>query len=181
MCRPPAIAPVVALARAYVAAGVPVVAATSGLRSHVEKHLRAAGLDDIFPSDRIICAADLPPGRGKPMPDIFLSAARLAGADAAKCVAYEDAEAGNSERRPPCLSDARRRAGWKERARAASPSRATRPDARNTNTGFESAWRAGCHVIDVRNLEGYPLPAGLKAIMKQQGENKRAWLKNARQ
>ena len=99
---------------------------TSGLREHVERHLAAAGLADIFPNDRIVCAADLPPGsHGKPYPDIFIRAAALAGADPRRCVAYEDAEA-----------------------------------------GLEAAFRAGCEVVDVRDLEGYPLSDGLKAAIK---------------
>mmetsp|Transcript_125220 Transcript_125220/g.401146 ORF Transcript_125220/g.401146 Transcript_125220/m.401146 type:complete len:249 (-) Transcript_125220:149-895(-) len=91
---PDPIAATVAVARAHVAAGVPVVAATSGLRETVEAHLKEAGLLDIFPPDRIVTAADLPPSRGKPKPDIFLRAAELIGADPRRCVAYEDAEAG---------------------------------------------------------------------------------------
>ena len=88
---PPVIACVAAIARAWAARGVPVVCATSGLRDHVEPHLNAAGLGDLFPSDKIICAADLPKGRGKPLPDIFLRAAAVAGVDASRCIAYEDA------------------------------------------------------------------------------------------
>ena len=91
---PPVIACVAAIARAWAARGVPVVCATSGLRDHVEPHLAAAGLSDLFPSDKIVCAADLPKGRGKPLPDIFLRAAAVAGVDASHCVAFEDAEAG---------------------------------------------------------------------------------------
>ena len=91
---PPVIACVAAIARAWAARGVPVVCATSGLRDHVEPHLAAAGLGDLFPSDKIVCAADLPKGRGKPLPDIFLRAAAVAGVDASNCIAYEDAEAG---------------------------------------------------------------------------------------
>mmetsp|Transcript_5877 Transcript_5877/g.17359 ORF Transcript_5877/g.17359 Transcript_5877/m.17359 type:complete len:250 (+) Transcript_5877:147-896(+) len=124
---PPAIAPAVAIARDWHARGVPVVAATSGLRDHVEAHLAAAGLADLFPSDRIVCAADLPPGRGKPRPDIFLRAAQLVEADPRRCVAYEDAEA-----------------------------------------GLEAAWRAGCEVVDVTDLPGYPLPEGLARAKEAQ-------------
>ena len=91
---PPVIACVAAIARAWAARGVPVVCATSGLRDHVEPHLAAAGVGDLFPSDKIVCAADLPKGRGKPLPDIFLRAAAVAGVDASRCIAYEDAEAG---------------------------------------------------------------------------------------
>lgn len=94
MGQPAAIEATVAAARAYVEAGIPIAAATSGLRETVEEQLRGAGLEFLFPSELIICAADLPEGRGKPHPDIFLRAAELIGADPRKCIAYEDAEAG---------------------------------------------------------------------------------------
>mmetsp|Transcript_19816 Transcript_19816/g.61076 ORF Transcript_19816/g.61076 Transcript_19816/m.61076 type:complete len:234 (+) Transcript_19816:550-1251(+) len=131
---PPPIDAVAAIARKWTSRGVPVIAATSGLRDHVEHHLAEAGLGDLFPSDKIVTAADLPKGRGKPLPDIFIEAARMAGADVTKCVAYEDAEA-----------------------------------------GLESAWRAGCEVVDVTACEGYPLPEGLRKAKEVQ-RGKRAWL-----
>lgn len=131
---PPAIECVAAIARAWKAQGIPVVCATSGLRDHVEPHLAAAGLGDLFPPEKIVCAADLPRGRGKPLPDIFLKAAEVAGADASQCVAYEDAEA-----------------------------------------GLRSAWRAGCAVVDVTGLPGYPLPEGLRKAKIRQVEQ-RDWL-----
>jgi len=131
---PPPIAPVVELARAHVKAGVPIAAATSGLRDAVEHHLGANGLLELFPPERIVCAADLPPGRGKPKPDIFLRAAELLGAAPELCVVYEDAE-----------------------------------------SGLQAGWEAGCQVVDVRDLPGYPLSRGLAAAMgKQRAE--RAWL-----
>lgn len=132
---PPAIGPVVEIARRHAEAGVPIVAATSGIRSIVIKHLTANGLmKDLFSPDRIICAEELPPGRGKPQPDIFLRAAEIAGADPAFCVVYEDAE-----------------------------------------SGFQGAWRAGCQVIDVRDLEGYPLSPALRETMEKQ-RAARQWL-----
>ena len=42
---------------------------------------QARGLGDLFPSDKIVCVADSK-GRGKPLPDIFLRAAAVAGVDA---------------------------------------------------------------------------------------------------
>lgn len=54
---PPRIDATAKIARALKARGVKVAAATSGLRDHVEPHLKAAGLDDLFPSELIICAA----------------------------------------------------------------------------------------------------------------------------
>jgi len=134
---PPPIAAVVAAAKGHVAAGVPIVAATSGLRETVEHHLHVAGLGELFPPERIVCAADVGPGRGKPKPDIFLHAAKLVGADPKYCIAYEDAEA-----------------------------------------GFEAAWHAGCQVIDVRDLPGYPCPPALhRAIEKQRA--RRDWLRES--
>jgi len=132
---PAAIEAVIAVARAHVAAGIPIYAATSGIRDVVEHHLKAAGLDDLFPQDRIITAADLPKGRGKPNPDIFIEAARRIGVAPQDCIAYEDAP-----------------------------------------SGMESAWRAGCQVIDVRDYPGYPLPAGLKSAMVKERAANRSWM-----
>ena len=131
---PKAIDPVVALARDYMAKGIPIIAATSGLRENVEHHISANGLTDVFPSERILCAADLPAGKGKPHPMIFQKAAEKCGADPTRCRAYEDAEA-----------------------------------------GFQSAYTAGCEVIDVRDLKGYPAPDALKHAMAIQRLH-RPWL-----
>eukprot|EP00239_Pterosperma_sp_CCMP1384_P009624 CAMPEP_0197863672 /NCGR_PEP_ID=MMETSP1438-20131217/41321_1 /TAXON_ID=1461541 /ORGANISM="Pterosperma sp., Strain CCMP1384" /LENGTH=207 /DNA_ID=CAMNT_0043481661 /DNA_START=57 /DNA_END=677 /DNA_ORIENTATION=+ len=106
---PAAIQPTVDIARAFKDKGIPICCATSGLREHVEEHLQAAGMGDLFPSHLIVCAADLPSGCGKPKPDIFMKAAQVIGVEPHECRAFEDAEA-----------------------------------------GLESAWRAGCHTIDVR-------------------------------
>ena len=78
---PPAIDAVVARARAHAAAGVPCDRRHERAARARRGALAAAGLGDLFPSARIICAADLPKGRGKPKPDIFLRAAALVGAD----------------------------------------------------------------------------------------------------
>lgn len=83
---------VVRLAREAVAAGLPVCVATSGLRDHVEAHLAAAGLADIFPRELIVTAADVP--KGKPAPDIYIEAARRIGVRPEDCRAYEDGESG---------------------------------------------------------------------------------------
>jgi len=91
---PPPVHCVVALARAAVARGLPVAIGTSGLRQHVEAHLKHCGLDDLFNSDKnnIVCAADVP--RGKPYPDIYIEAARRIKVDPSRCRAYEDGESG---------------------------------------------------------------------------------------
>ena len=81
---------VVVIARAAVARGVPVAVATSGLREHVEAHIEAAGLSDIFNArlGNVVCAADV--AKGKPAPDIFIEAARRINVPPNQCRAYED-------------------------------------------------------------------------------------------
>lgn len=54
--------------------------------------LRATGLDALF--DVVVTWSDVPQGRGKPEPDIFLLVAQRLGADPARCLVYEDAEVG---------------------------------------------------------------------------------------
>ena len=85
---------VVEIAREAVAKGIPVCLATSGLRDHVESHLEAAGLSDLFNATlgTVVCAADVP--RGKPAPDIFVEAARRIGVRPQDCRAFEDGESG---------------------------------------------------------------------------------------
>ncbi len=57
--------------------------------------LASAALSDYFPSDRIFSAHDsLPVRRPKPLPDIYLHAARCLEAEVAVCVAVEDSISG---------------------------------------------------------------------------------------
>ncbi len=85
------IGPVAAFAE-RVARTHPAAIATSGLRDGVGPVLAAAGLDDVFKI--IITPADVPPGRGKPAPDMFLLAAARMGVPAEKCLVFEDGDAG---------------------------------------------------------------------------------------
>lgn len=82
---------VVSFAR-KVAKTKPVAIATGGQPEIALPALRAAGLDDIFKV--VITPNDVPPGRGKPEPDMFVLAAQRIGADPKKCLAFEDAEPG---------------------------------------------------------------------------------------
>lgn len=82
---------VVAFAR-KVAKTHPVAIATGGQPEIAMPALRAAGLDDIFKV--VITPNDVPPGRGKPEPDMFVLAAQRIGVDPKKCLAFEDAEPG---------------------------------------------------------------------------------------
>jgi HAD superfamily hydrolase (TIGR01509 family) len=82
---------VVAFAR-KVAKTKPVAIATGGQPEIALPALRAAGLDDIFKV--VITPNDVPPGRGKPEPDMFVLAAQRIGVDPKRCLAFEDAEPG---------------------------------------------------------------------------------------
>ena len=128
---PPAIDCVINLVRGYIARGVPVAIASSGLRDIVERHCAHAGVLELFEGNVVVAAEVV---KGKPAPDVFLAAAEMIGADPAKCRAYEDGE-----------------------------------------SGLEAAWRAGMHVVDVRDMEGYPMNDGLRGAMAKQ-RAARAWL-----
>ena len=124
---------VINIARAAKTQGIPIACATSGIREIVDQHMGSLGLDQLF--EHVVCVGELPPGRGKPHPDVYLEAARRIGVDPAKCRAYEDGE-----------------------------------------TGMQSAHDAGMHVIDVRDMPGYPLCDGLKVAMAKEKEAGYSWL-----
>jgi beta-phosphoglucomutase-like phosphatase (HAD superfamily) len=75
--HPPGIECVIDIARRVKAAGLPIACATSGLRDVVELHMKHAGIAELF--DVVVCVGDLPPGRGKPEPDVYVEAARQIG------------------------------------------------------------------------------------------------------
>jgi len=85
------IQPVADFAR-RVAATKPVSIVTGGTPDIVGPSLQAVGMSDVFKI--VVTASDVPPGRGKPEPDMFLMAARLMGVDPRKCLVFEDAEPG---------------------------------------------------------------------------------------
>ena len=85
------IEPVVAFAR-HVAATRPVAIVTGGLPNVVENTLRTSGLAPLFPL--VLTPMDVPEGRGKPAPDMFLLAASRMGVPAERCLVFEDAEPG---------------------------------------------------------------------------------------
>jgi len=88
--RIPRIEPVVAFARARVAAGKPAAIASGGGRPIVEAALRAAGIRELFTA--IATPEDV--AHGKPAPDLFLLAAQRLGVPARECLVLEDAEPG---------------------------------------------------------------------------------------
>ena len=72
--------------------GLRLAVASSSPRRYVESHLTRLGLVHHF--ERIITADDVPPGRGKPHPDIYLKALEALGVNASEAVALEDSPAG---------------------------------------------------------------------------------------
>jgi HAD superfamily hydrolase (TIGR01509 family) len=70
----------------------PVAIATGGTPEIALPALEAAGLRAIFPI--VVTPHDVPPGRGKPAPDMFLLAAKRMGVPAQECLVFEDAEPG---------------------------------------------------------------------------------------
>jgi HAD superfamily hydrolase (TIGR01509 family) len=85
------IAPVVDFAR-RVAATHPVAVVTGGMPEVAQASLRLTGLDRLFRI--VVTPADVPAGRGKPAPDMFLLAARRMGVPPGRCLVFEDAEPG---------------------------------------------------------------------------------------
>ncbi len=68
------------------------VIASSSPHSWVDAHLSRLGLFDRF--DGIICADDVPAGRTKPNPDLFLKALDVLGVRADEAVVFEDSPNG---------------------------------------------------------------------------------------
>ena len=66
--------------------------ASSSRHSWVEPHLTRLGLIHYF--EKIICGDDVPPGRTKPNPDIFLKALGELGITAAEAIVFEDSPNG---------------------------------------------------------------------------------------
>lgn len=70
--------------------GIPCAVGSSAPRLNIEAGLDALGAHGLFRA--MVSGDDV--ARGKPAPDIFLRAAERIGADAARCVVFEDAPAG---------------------------------------------------------------------------------------
>jgi HAD superfamily hydrolase (TIGR01509 family) len=85
------IEPVVAIARA-VAERHPVAVVTGGAPDVAEAGLAAGGLQGLFKI--IVTPVDVPPGRGKPAPDMFLLASKRMNVPPERCLVFEDAEPG---------------------------------------------------------------------------------------
>ena len=85
------IEPVADFAR-RMAARHPLAIVTGGTPDVALPGIQAVGLDHLFKI--VITPLDVPVGRGKPAPDMFLLAATRMGVPAAECLVFEDAEPG---------------------------------------------------------------------------------------
>lgn len=74
------------------AAGVRVCVASQGKLEKTRLSLALTGLDRLFAADALFSAHLV--ARGKPFPDLFLSAARTLGVEPARCVVIEDTPSG---------------------------------------------------------------------------------------
>ena len=72
--------------------GIPYAIGTGSMPSGAMETLQSAGVADLF--SIMVTPADVPPGYGKPRPDIFLLCAERMGVPADACVVFEDAEPG---------------------------------------------------------------------------------------
>jgi len=73
-------------------AGLRLAIASSSPHSWVDTHLARIGLDGRF--DRVICAEDVPPGRTKPHPDLFLKALEALNTPPGQAIVFEDSSNG---------------------------------------------------------------------------------------
>lgn len=90
--RLPVIAETVELVRMLRERGIPYAIGTGSMILGAQETLRSAGLLEWFPT--MVTPGDVPPGRGKPHPDIFLLCAERMGVPPAECIVFEDAVPG---------------------------------------------------------------------------------------
>ena len=88
----PVIPETVALVRRLREQGSPYAIGTGSMPSGATETLQSAGIDDLF--SIMVTPGDVPPGFGKPRPDIFLLCAEKMGVNPHDCVVFEDAEPG---------------------------------------------------------------------------------------
>lgn len=88
----PVIPETVALVRRLKEQGIPYAIGTGSMPAGADATLRSAGIAELFPIR--VHPDDVPPGRGKPQPDIFLLCAERMGVPPQECVVFEDAEPG---------------------------------------------------------------------------------------
>ncbi len=72
--------------------GLRLAVASSAPHSWVDAHLARLGLSERF--EAVICADDVPPGRTKPYPDLFLKAIEALQVQAEEAIVFEDSPNG---------------------------------------------------------------------------------------
>jgi HAD superfamily hydrolase (TIGR01509 family) len=75
-------------------ADLPIAIASSSSHAWIRRHLDHNGLLDRFDGLIFSGKEDVPPGRGKPEPDLYLNAARAIGLDIRRAVILEDSPVG---------------------------------------------------------------------------------------
>lgn len=90
--RQPILPGVVEIIRDAKRRGIKLAIASSSPHSWVDTHLSRLGLARHF--DKIICADDVPPGRTKPNPDLFVKALRELRVNAGEAIVFEDSPNG---------------------------------------------------------------------------------------
>lgn len=88
----PVIQETIQLVRQLKEQGIPYAIGTGSMPSGAMETLQSAGVADLF--SIMVTPADVPPGYGKPRPDIFLLCAEKMGVNPRECVVFEDAEPG---------------------------------------------------------------------------------------
>ena len=88
----PVIPETVALVRWLREQGIPYAIGTGSMPAGAMETLKSADVAELF--SVMVTPADVPPGFGKPRPDIFLLCAQRMGVNPAECVVFEDAEPG---------------------------------------------------------------------------------------
>lgn len=88
----PVIQETVELVRSLKERGIPYAIGTGSMPAGATETLLSAGVADLF--SIMVTPADVPPGYGKPRPDIFLLCAERMGVNPCECVVFEDAEPG---------------------------------------------------------------------------------------
>lgn len=88
----PVIPETVALVQRLREQGIPYAIGTGSMPAGACETLQSAGIAELF--SIMVTPADVPPGFGKPRPDIFLLCAQRMGVNPAECVVFEDAEPG---------------------------------------------------------------------------------------
>ena len=88
----PVIPETVELVRQLKEQGIPYAIGTGSMPAGAMETLESAGIADLF--SVMVTPADVPPGYGKPRPDIFLLCAERMGVNPCDCVVFEDAEPG---------------------------------------------------------------------------------------